>query len=207
MRVFRRRRAERLEQFEVFGRVHDVVLTADDMADSHFDVIDHIREMEDVASIGAPEGHVRFLTSVEGDVAADAVVHGDRTARRLEPDRAAGLVIHVSGDLEFLEVPVIDRLALALKIRPRRTTDPRALVPFEPEPAKPVEYGGQRLRSISRGVGVLDAEDEGPVVFAREQPVEQRGPRATDVKIAGGRWRESHANVGSHGIGDHQTTA
>src|SRR4029453_3962177 len=57
-----------------------------------------------------------------------------------------------------------------------------------------------RLLRRSLGVGVLDAEDQRPVVAASEQPVEERGARVADVQLAGGTWRESQSHLLSEGL-------
>ena len=70
----------------------------------------------------------------------------------------------------------------------------RPFVPVEPQPSKTVDDAGHHVPGGARGVGVFDAEDEDPPVPTRVKPVEQRRPRAADVKISGGRRRESDPN-------------
>jgi len=63
-------------------------------------------------------------------------------------------------------------------------------VPIEAEPAHPVEDGVDRLLGGTRLVGVFDPKQELAAVMAGEQPVEQRGSSAADVKESGRRRRE-----------------
>lgn len=51
--------AEGFDELEVFRRVHQVVLAADDVGDLHFEVVDDVYEVEDVGAIGAFDDHVR----------------------------------------------------------------------------------------------------------------------------------------------------
>ena len=66
-----------LEDFDVFGGIHDVVLASEHMSDAHFDVVDDVDEVEDVAAVGPAEGGVIFLTAVDADGADDLVVEAD----------------------------------------------------------------------------------------------------------------------------------
>src|SRR5438105_2482589 len=73
----------------------------------------------------------------------------------------------------------------------RRTTKSpmspvRARVPVDAEPAQVRhERGGVRLET-ALAVGVLDAQQETPPGAARQQQVEQRGARVSQVQLAGG---------------------
>ena len=69
----------------------------------------------------------------------------------------------------------------------------RAFVPVEAEPAQAVEDDVHGFLRIARGVGVLDAQDERAAGVAGVKPVEQRGARAADVQVAGGRRGKSDA--------------
>ena len=85
--------------------------------------------------------------------------------------------------------------SLRLKIRRVRPADSRTFVPLESQPAHRLEDARHHLVGRSLRVGVFDAKDERAAVPAREQPVEQRRARAADVKIPGGRRRESNARA------------
>ena len=50
----------------------------------------------------------------------------------------------------------------------------------------------------ARAVGVLDPQDEDAAVVAGEGPVEERGPGAADVKVAGGARGKADANGLGH---------
>ena len=65
---------------------------------------------------------------------------------------------------------------------------------------QPIEDAADHVPRGPFGVGVLDAEDEGAAVAPREEPVEERGARAADVEVAGGRGCEADAGR-SHAIG------
>src|SRR4029450_7245679 len=88
----------------------------------------------------------------------------------------------------------VDPQTLALPIRTEVAANFDALVPLQPEPPQILEDGQLRLTRRTLRVGILDAEDERPVVPAREQPVEQGSAGVADVQMAGRRWRESHSH-------------
>ena len=85
--------------------------------------------------------------------------------------------------------------ALGLAVRPARAADVGPFVPVEAEPAQVLENALLGLPGRALGVGVLDAQDEGAVVAAREQPVEERGARVADVQLPGGAGREADSHV------------
>ena len=91
-------------------------------------------------------------------------------------------------------MPLVNVVALALEIRPEIAANLRTFVPIEPEPAQPVVDRRGRFLGVARLVRILDAQDERAAVMPREEPVEQRGARAADVQIAGGRWSEANAD-------------
>ena len=66
--------AERPDQGDVLGRVRDVVLAADDVADLHLLVVDHDHEVVQRRAIGAHDDEVAEQAVVELDLAADQVV-------------------------------------------------------------------------------------------------------------------------------------
>ena len=67
----------------------------------------------------------------------------------------------------------------------------RLLVVIETQPIEPVEDGIDRFRRGPGLVGILDPQQRLAAVMAREQPVEQRGARAADMKETRGRGRET----------------
>src|SRR5690349_15364115 len=83
---------------------------------------------------------------------------------------------------------------LRLAVWSPRAANIRALVPVQAEPA---QIAQDRRVGVGRGaldVGILDAEDERPMMAAGEQPVEQRGARVADVQLTGGAWSEAYAH-------------
>src|SRR4051794_7439732 len=137
MAVARRLGPERLEELEVLGRIRQVILAADDVRNLHLDVIDDVNEMKDPRAVRPANGHVRMrlrIAQIEGDAAADFVVHRNRLARRAEaPD--AVVLVEVAGRAQLLEMREVNGLALALEVRPIRAAGVRAFIPIEPEPA------------------------------------------------------------------------
>ncbi len=91
-------------------------------------------------------------------------------------------------------MPLVDSQPLALPIRTEIAANLDALVPLQAKPAKVLEDGQLRFARRTLGVGVLDAEDERPVVPARKEPVEQRRARVADVQVAGWGWGETDSH-------------
>jgi hypothetical protein len=93
-------------------------------------------------------------------------------------------------------VRVIDvRLhALGLTVRPVVAPGVDAFVPLQPHPAQVVQDRLLGFAGRSLEIGVLDAQDEGALLAARQQPVEQCRPGVADVQMAGGRRGETDAH-------------
>src|SRR3546814_2342859 len=70
-------------------------------------------------------------------------------------------------------------------------------VPMEVEPAHAVENRVDRRLGRTGAIGILDTEQEPAAMVAREQPVEQRGTRATDMEEAGRRGGEARHDGGT----------
>ena len=70
---------------------------------------------------------------------------------------------------------------------------PHAFVPMQPHPAQILEDGLFGFGRRTLPIGVFDAEDEGAVLPARQQPVEERGARVADVQVTG--WGRGEANA------------
>ena len=66
-------------------------------------------------------------------------------------------------------------------------------IPIETQPAKSPQYGLGMLGVGSVAIGILDAENEYASVVPREQPVEESGAGAADVKVSRGRRSEASA--------------
>ncbi len=92
---------------------------------------------------------------------------------------------------------------LRLAIGTVRPADVGPLVPVEPEPAQVFEDARLGLARRPLGVGVLDAEQERPVLAVRQQPIEERRAGVPDVQLTGGAGSESyaHTSVGSRQSG------
>ena len=112
-----------------------MVFASDDVRDFHFDVVDDIDEMKDPRSVRTPNRHVRICAAVKFDPAANKVIHDHRFSRRPETN---GALIHVNDTfcLEQVQVFLVDRITLALKIGPVVAANPGAFVPIEAKPAQ-----------------------------------------------------------------------
>jgi hypothetical protein len=96
-------------------------------------------------------------------------------------------------------------LPLALVVRAERTlarcggvAGERTFIPVQAEPAEAVEDDFHGRLRVARGVGVLDAQDEGATRVAGIEPVEERGAGAADVEKAGGTGGEADSRF--HGV-------
>ena len=98
------------------------------------------------------------------------------------------------GGLEFIEIPLVDGVALALEIRAEVTADAGAFVPVQTEPFQTVIDDLHSLDGVARLVGVLDPQDELAAGMPGVEPVEQGGARPADVQEAGGRGGEADAD-------------
>ena len=65
----------------MFGRIGQMVLPSDDVRNSHFQVVDHVDEMKNPGTVGAPNGHVRIHAAVKFDAATHQVIDNDRFAQ------------------------------------------------------------------------------------------------------------------------------
>ena len=81
---------ERPEQQDVLGRVREVVLAADDVADLHRGVVDDDREVVERRAVGADDDEVAAeVGGVDLDAAADDVVERDDALPDAEADEPA----------------------------------------------------------------------------------------------------------------------
>ena len=65
------------------------------------------------------------------------------------------------------------------------------VVAVDSDPCKRVNNSLGPLRFVTRFVGVFNAQYEGAIVLQCKEPVIERRPCAANVKITGGRWRET----------------
>ena len=115
---------------------------------------------------------------------------GLRPPAQVELQRAAITGIHSPQGLETIKRRRVVRTARRLFVRGRRTSAAGALVPGEAQPGQILDERGDELRPAALCVGVLDAQQEAATVAARQQPVEQRGTRVTEVQLPRGTGRE-----------------
>ena len=187
---------QRLEELEVLGGIHEVILTTDDMAHFHFDVVHHVDKMKDKGAIRAPHHHigrVGLVTVVNGDFTAHQVVHGDRSAFEAEAPGSFVLVDPV-GRAQFLKPSLVNFRALRLEVGPTGAAGLVALIPVQAQPAHPVEDGLPGLPGVAGLVGVFHPENESTPVLAGKKPIEERGPCSAHVEITGGGGGEAGAD-------------
>lgn len=180
--------AEGLEELEVLGGVHEVVFAADDVGHFHGEVVDDVDEMEDVGAVAAFYDHVwgvRGVAVVDGDFAADEVVHGDGLALEAEAPCAV-IFVESAGGEEFLKILGVDVVALGLLVGGAWAADFGAFIPVKAEPVHAFEDGFAGFFCVPGGVCVFDTEDEFAVVLTGVEPVEEGGAGAADVEVAGG---------------------
>src|SRR5262245_7300904 len=60
-------------------------------------------------------------------------------------------------------------------------------VPIETEPRHPLEDRVDRSGRGALAICILDTQVKHPALVAREEPIEERGPRPSDMQEAGGR--------------------
>ena len=121
-------------------------------------------------------------------------------ALRRQVRRRAVAVVRVTGGDEAIGHRPIAIDPLRLRVGAVRPADPRPFVPIEAEPSQAVENALDHVGRRALDVGVLDAQHEHAAMTTGKEPVEERGPRAADVQIAGRRRRESHAGCGHDAI-------
>jgi hypothetical protein len=88
------------------------------VTDFHLGIVHDVDEMKDPGAVGSANRHIRIrfrARHVEFDPAADDVVDHYFLAREAEANRAL-IFIDAVGGLQFVEITLIDLLALALKI-------------------------------------------------------------------------------------------
>ena len=72
------------------------------------------------------------------------------------------------------------------------------LIGAKAEPGEPCKNVGLKLLGGARRVGVFNAHDVRAAMTAREQQVEERRSRRTDVERAGWAWRDTNAHDIAH---------
>ncbi len=107
--------------------------------------------------------------------------------------------VEVARGHELVDVLAVDRLAFGLAVGRVRARLLGALVPVELHLAQGAQDLGDGLVGRARRVGVFDAQHEVAAALAREEVVVQRGARAAQVQVAGGRRGEADADGCGHG--------
>src|SRR5712692_10454252 len=95
---------------------------------------------------------------------------------------------------QLLRVLLVQVAPFGLPVRTVRPAHIGALLPVD---AQPPEIFQNRLLVLYRragAVGVLDTEEERPALATREEPVEERHPRAADMQVPSRTGRVSSAN-------------
>ena len=137
------------------------------------------------------------------EIAAVPVVARRRVpGRRPLPRPLVDLLARARAGVQRAAVPQgLDRRRVC---RLLRRLEVGALVGGHAEPVQGVDDAVRPQGPVARLVGVLDPQDEGPPVLAHEEPVEERGPRAPDVEVAGRRRGEARPGRGGrigHAVG------
>src|SRR5215207_10045934 len=100
---------------------------------------------------------------------------------------------------QLVRVALVHIPTLALAVRSTIASDAGTFIPIQSEPAQTVIDGLERWLGITRVVRILDAQDERASISTREEPVEERRARPTDVQIArGGRGKANSERAGTH---------
>src|SRR5207249_3411111 len=110
-----------------------------------------------------------------------------------KPIGGAVAVVRAALSDEHIRRGAMPVVALRLRVRRVRSADPGPFVPRQPEPSHPVEDAVHHFGGRALCIRIFDAENKGASVAPREEPVEERGARAADVQIAGGRGSEADA--------------
>ena len=84
--------------------------------------------------------------------------------------------------------------AFGLAVGAKRAPDFHPFVPLQSHPPQILEDGLLGFAGGSLKVGILDAEDEGALLTASEQPVEERRAGVANVQVTGGGWSETQTH-------------
>ena len=225
MRPYRLCPTHRIVDLRLTRGIVQMIVAPDHMRDTHVMIVHHNRQHISRCAIGAQQHHVVQLIVAEGYLTLNSIGdYGRAVARgfqtndrwrvrmigwigiapgRLEQGRGAGLarglpkcldlflgretaigmargqhrMRHLGMTRDLIELA--DGLAIVVKTKPFQTLKDRI----------------GRFRGRAFAIGVLDPQQELPAMTPREQPVEQRRPRRTDVHRAGG----GRGDTGHHG--------
>src|SRR5437762_1700258 len=132
MRITRRRNTKGTKKLDVFRRVRKMIFSSNYMRNFHLHVVNHVDEMKNPRTVRAADGHVRvdfLVRKIEIDFAANEIINHDMLAGRTKPQRAL-IVEDVTGILQFLQITLVNFVALTLKIRPEISADVRPFIPI-----------------------------------------------------------------------------
>ena len=76
----------------------------------------------------------------------------------------------------------------------------RPFIPIDAQPLETIDDRPQGLGDVPPRVGIVNPQQKLPAVLPGIEPIEQRGPHAADVQVAGGTRSEAGAN-GHGGLG------
>ncbi len=213
--------AERFPQQLLLGRVGQVFLRPDHVADLHADVVDDIGEQEHRGPVGAGDHEVLEVAVVEGGRAPDQVDHHRLTLiRRPEAQRRL-----LSGLQAAIPAEAVVPAHLLAGRRPEGDVVPGAVAvvrlpgqvqlsagggvslgivrleqrPFvgpalDAEPVQRVEDALHPLRTVPGRVGVLDPQHELAAVLAGVDPVLQGRSRSADMKQSSRRGGKTYSH-------------
>ncbi len=188
VRETRRLRAERAIELDVLRRIGKMILAPNDVRDFHLDVVDHVDEMKNPRAVRPPNRHVRMRSrdSSGQNRSSRRRRHRPRHVRAASGNESRRALQKDGRRLPVSQMPLVDFVALTLKIRPEISAGLRTFVPFEPEPAESVVDCLRGFGGVAGLIGILDPQDKCAAGVMREEPVEERGARATDVEDS--RW-------------------
>ena len=83
--------------------------------------------------------------------------------------------------------------ALRLNVGTKISADIGTFIQHHTQPAQTIFLLFNGVRHKASLIGVFDAKDELPAGLFGEQVIVERGARAADVQVAGGRGRKAHA--------------
>src|SRR5207253_3639140 len=163
-----------------------MVGAADHVADAHVDIIDHDAEVIRRMFVRSKQDEVFDRIAFDGNFIKDGVVVADSAFRDSEADGAFIVIRESAVHQAFSNVPV--------QVEPLRLVV-RALVPVKSEPRHRIEDAASHVFTRTLDVGIFDTKDECALIFSREKPVEESGPRAADVEITRRGWGKADANT------------
>ena len=208
----------------LLGRVGQMLFGANDVADTHGDVVDHVGQEEHDRAVTAQQDEVFDDVVIEHGLTTDEVNHGGGTgARHLEAQRSpwrrfqaavaaeavVSLVLPHSRPHHFLRAVAV--IGVALLEQPRRcqgmlgrifALEMGALIGARGD-TDPGESGDDAVGPflpVAFGVGVFNTQHEHAAHLLGDEGVVQRGSGATNVEVAGGGRGEANSkgSVSSH---------